>query len=265
VAITDTIFRQRARAAGLSVWELGELLGIHPHQLGGNGQRLEHLPCTVIIDLARRLDMHPADLVDGLDSVLANPRAASPAPPATLVECPTSVAPVTDHDPPDATSPEHDVGIVLVALAHASEPLTVDELATALDWTLQRITAALDHAQRHPNLASPVALRRTGPGTYTVTARLDRLTRAQRDHLGQAQLARHPLRREHAEMLLAVLALRSDPDDYLAHRADHLDAERDLKRHGLIHTEHGPHHPETHADVRYSLRYWNTPEDPQER
>jgi hypothetical protein len=40
---------------------------------------------------------------------------------------------------------------------------------------------------------SPVALRRTGPGLYTVTARLDCLTPAQRDHLGEAQLARRPL------------------------------------------------------------------------
>jgi hypothetical protein len=31
----------------------------------------------VVIDLARRLDIHPADLVDGLDLVLANTRVAT--------------------------------------------------------------------------------------------------------------------------------------------------------------------------------------------
>jgi hypothetical protein len=226
VAITDTIFRQRARAAGLSVWELGDLLGIHPHQLGGDGQRLDHLPCTVIIDLARRLDIHPADLVDGLDSVLANPRAAPPALSAT-VEWPPPMAVATEPEPPDATSPEHDAGVIQVALAHAGEPLSIDELATALGWTPRRVTAALDHAQRHPHLASPVALRRTGPGLYTVTARLDCLTPAQRDHLGEAQLARRPLSPEHAHMLLAVLALRGDAEDYLTYRGEHLNAERD--------------------------------------
>lgn len=267
MGVIDTVFRQRARASGLSVWELGDLLGIHPHQIGSTGQRLEHLPCAVIIDLARRLDMHPADLVDGLDSVLANTRGSTTQPVATEDTMATAAGPLphtvatANADDRSAPTPDDDAAVVLTALAHAIEPLTIDELATALGWSLRRVAASLDHVQRHPHIGGPVTLRRTAPGTYTVTARLDRLTPAQRHHLGEVHRARHPLNPELADTLLAVLALRCAPEDYLTHRLGHLDAERELKRDGLIHAEHGPHRPEAHADVLYSLRYWNTPQD----
>ena len=38
-------------------------------------------------------------------------------------------------------------------------------------------------------------------------------------------------------------------EDYPTYRGEHLNAERELKRAGLIHTVHGPHHPDAHADV----------------
>jgi hypothetical protein len=40
-------------------------------------QDLPELPIRVIIDLARRLDMHPVDLVADLEPVLANRRQAA--------------------------------------------------------------------------------------------------------------------------------------------------------------------------------------------
>jgi hypothetical protein len=246
MVMTDSVLRDRLLGSGLSLWELGDLLGIHPHQIG---HRLDHLPCAVVIDLARRLDMHPADLVEGLDSVLANTRGTSP-PAATEA----------GHDGPSPT-PAGDADVVLAALAHAIEALTVDELADALDWTLQRVATAIGYAQRHPHIGGAVALRRTEPSTYTVIARLDRLSADQQHNLGQAHLHRNPLTTEQADALLAVLALRCAPEDYLSQRQDHLDAERDLKRAGLIHAEHGPHRPEAHVDVLYSLRYWNTPDE----
>jgi hypothetical protein len=262
MVMTDSVFRNRLLGSGLSLWELGDLLGIHPHHVG---HRLDHLPCAVVIDLARRLDMHPADLVEGLDSVLANTRGAS-QPAVSMDTAATAAEPlppvVTEagHDAP-ATTPDGDADVVLAALAHAIEPLTTDELADALDWTLERVATAIGYAQRHPHLGGPVALRRTEPHTYTVTARLDRLSADQQHNLGQAHLYRNPLTTEQADALLAVLALRCAPDDYLSQRQDHLDAERDLKCADLIHAEHGPHRPEAHVDVLYSLRYWNTPDE----
>lgn len=72
-----------------------------------------------------------------------------------------------------------------------------------LGWETNQVDAALDHKRARPGPAAPVALRATGPGTYTVTARLDRLTPAQRQRLGQAQRYPHPLTAEQAHMLLS--------------------------------------------------------------
>jgi hypothetical protein len=69
---------------------------------------------------------------------------------------------------------------VLAALVHAGTPLPADRLAAALDWPADRVTDALRDAGQHPDLADPVALRRTADGEYTVTARPERLTASQR-------------------------------------------------------------------------------------
>lgn len=236
------MFSQQVRAAGLSLWELGDLLGIHPHYLHPTTERLDSLPAAVLVDLARRLDMHPCDLMPELDAVLANGRR-------------------TPHQPAGGQTQRDDTRLVLTALAYAVKPLTVDDLADALDWPLPRVAAALDHATTNPEPAGPVALRRTAPNTYTITARLDRLTAAQLHRLGQAQLYRHPLTAEQAHMLLAALAFNDDPDNYVEHRRAHPDAEDGLKRAGLVHAANGPHQPRVEADVRFSLRYFNSPAD----
>jgi hypothetical protein len=46
----------------------------------------------------------------------------------------------------------------LAALIHASTPLTVDQLATALGWPPDRVTSALHDAERRPDITDPVAL-----------------------------------------------------------------------------------------------------------
>ncbi|MEV5543041.1 helix-turn-helix domain-containing protein [Saccharopolyspora shandongensis] len=74
----------------------------------------------------------------------------------------------------------HDALTVLAALAHAGRPLTLDALATALGWPRERATAALDAIRHQPAIADPLALRATGPEMYTLTARPDRLSPAQR-------------------------------------------------------------------------------------
>lgn len=232
--MSDDLLQQRMHAAGLSLWELGDLLGIHPHHLHtyDTAGSLPNQPVLALIELADRLDLHPADLVPALQRVLTNrrhaPAAASPA----------------DLDT-DALS-------VLTALAATSEPLTVDELATALGWTLDRVTAALEHALDQPHLAGPVALRRTPSGRWTVTARRDILTAEQHQALTDAARNRDGLTVAEANALLAVHAIGNTPD-YASWRSEHLETEDHLKALGLLRSINGPHHAQLHPDIVYSL------------
>jgi hypothetical protein len=82
-----------------------------------------------------------------------------------------------------ANATVYDALTVLAALVHAGQPLTLDTLATALDWPRDRTTDALDTIQRQPAIADPLALQTINPETYTVTARPDRLSPAQRQAL----------------------------------------------------------------------------------
>ncbi|MET8340139.1 hypothetical protein ABZV22_41010, partial [Streptosporangium canum] len=72
---------------------------------------------------------------------------------------------------------------VLAALVYAARPLTVDDLATALDWPAQRAADALDSISRRPILSDPLTVERLGRGAYAITPRPDRLSSAQRDAL----------------------------------------------------------------------------------
>jgi hypothetical protein len=248
--VTESVFWERVRAAGLSLWELGDLLGIHPHHLNPHFEPSAGLPAVVLVELARRLDMHPGELVPALFSAGTT---AGPGRAATEMAGPVVTEAIESLDA-DAT-------LVLTALSYAVESLAVDDLAAALEWPLCRVAAALGHAAGHPRLAGPVALRRTGHDTYTVTARLDQLSGEQLRRLGQAQLYRHPLTPGQAHILLAAFALRGDPQGYREHRANHPDAERELTRAGLVRSEHSPDRPDISQDVWFSLRYFNTPRE----
>jgi hypothetical protein len=83
-----------------------------------------------------------------------------------------------------------DMLTVLAALVYVGAPRTVDQLATALDWPPDRVTDALHDAERHPDVTDPVALRRPALGAYTITARPERLTTAQREALSQSRTHR---------------------------------------------------------------------------
>jgi DNA-binding transcriptional ArsR family regulator len=76
-----------------------------------------------------------------------------------------------------------DMLTALAALIHASTPLTVDQLATALGWPPDRVTSALHDAERRPDITDPVVLQHAEFGAYTVIARPDRLTTTQRKAL----------------------------------------------------------------------------------
>jgi DNA-binding transcriptional regulator GbsR (MarR family) len=74
----------------------------------------------------------------------------------------------------------HDALTVLAALTYATQPLTVNELITSLDWPRKRVTDALNAIDRRPVIADPLALVSTGPDAYTITTRPDRLSPTQR-------------------------------------------------------------------------------------
>jgi hypothetical protein len=250
------LFRQRQQHSGLSLWELGDLLGIHPHHLHAadtNGALVDQ-PVRVLIDLAQRLDMHPADLVPGLEPLLHNGRHQET--PHKLPTADPADRPAGEPGDPDDGEPAAggDARTVLVALAAAATPLAVDELATVLGWTLDRTTAAIDHALARPELAGPHALRRVPPDTYTLGPRLDQLTDQQRANLTDLANDRAPLTLAEAHALLAAINLGNLPD-YETWRGDHLAVEQQLKDRGLIITTNGPHRVEVHPDVLLSLRY----------
>jgi hypothetical protein len=242
-------FLERLHTSALSKWELGDLLGIHPHLLPDyEPSSLGHLPARLIVEVAHHLDMHPVDLVSGLDTVLHNPRLH------------TRREPVDLDDAADL-----DALTVLNELATATAPLTTDQLADVLDWTLERVTTALSWATTTPELAGPFALRRVAASTYTVTPRLDLLTGANRRRLHDIARWNQPLDVDQANVLLAALVLHNNEYagqpglTYGEWREGHLDTERELRVSGLLYADHKPEAAKLHPEVLYSLRCQETP------
>ena len=242
-------FQQRLHASALSRWELGDLLGVHPHLLPDHGPgSLGHLPARLIVEVARHLDMHPADLVTGLDTVLHHPRLHTRPEPADL---------------DDAT--DLDTLTVLNALATATAPLTTDQLADVLDWPLERVTIALVRASTNPETAGPLALRHVAANTYTVTPRLDLLTSDARGRLHETARWNQPLNAEQANVLLAALVLHDNGyadqpgPTYGEWREGHLDTERELRVSGVLYADHKPQAPKINPEVLYSLRCQESP------
>jgi hypothetical protein len=236
--MTGPLLPERLRDAGMSTWELGDLLGIHPHLVSSShGQPLSARPVQALIEIARRLDLHPADLVPELEPLLSRRRQAP-------------------GDPGGAQDRQADALAVLTALATAQAPLSAGQLARALGWQLPRTTAAIAAAQDNPGLSGPLALRRVPPETWTVTPRLDILTQAQRRALRDTTGAA-TLDDDQARVLLAALAT-GQGDTWAGLRAQPgwpAGAEAALKQAGLIYGVSGPHHVHVSDDVKFSLRY----------
>ena len=193
----------------------------------------------VLIEIARRLDIHPADLVPELEPLLSHRRQA-------LSE---------DLGGRDRRA---DALTVLTALATARAPLSADQLARGLGWQLPRTAAAIAAAQDNPDLGGPLALRRIPPETWTVTPRLDILTQAQRRALRDTTGAA-VLDDDQARVLLAALAAgqKWQGGNYpgLRTRPGWAAAEAALKETGLIYSRSGPDEVHVGDDVRFSLRY----------
>ncbi len=237
--MTGLTLRERLRDAGLSAWELGDLLGIHPHLVRDPHPLLLDRPVQVLIEIARRLDIHPADLVPELEPLLTRRRQA----------------------PGDADGGQDrraDALTVLTVLATSRAPLSADQLARALGWQLPRAAAAIAGAQDNPDLGGPLALRRIPPETWTVTPRLDVLTQAQRRALRDLTGAT-VLDDGQARILLAALAVgqKWQGGNYPGLRAQPgwAAAEAALKQAGLIYSDSGPGEVHVSDDVRFSLRY----------
>lgn len=168
--------RRRQHHAGMTAWELADLLGVHEHDIS-----LDHLPnqpLHVVLELARRLDLHPSDLTPYAAEVYNHPRHFD-------AQFPTEPAPGTDTD----------AVALLNALAHASRPLTADFLAESLGWDLDRVSDAIERAWAYPHLAGPYALRRAAPAHFALTPRLDVLTDRQMNWVHPANHTepwRHP-------------------------------------------------------------------------
>ncbi|MEU6760533.1 hypothetical protein [Streptomyces sp. NPDC046685] len=147
---------RRQHTASLSHWELAELLGVHEHDISLDA--LPDQPLHVMLELARRLDLHPADLTPYAEEVYALPRYADV------------------QRPPEDADAGRDAAALLNALAHAGRPLAVEDLAESLHWDTDRATNALEHAWAHPGLGGPFALRRVPPAHFTLTPRTDVLS-----------------------------------------------------------------------------------------
>ncbi|MFI1824933.1 hypothetical protein ACH41E_00550 [Streptomyces sp. NPDC020412] len=80
---------------------------------------------------------------------------------------------------PVATAAGENALTVVAALAHAGVPLTVAQLATGLDWPVDRVLRALADAERHPDLTDPVVPRRVAPDAYALGVRASRLSATQ--------------------------------------------------------------------------------------
>ncbi|MFB0631305.1 hypothetical protein [Streptomyces sp. AB3(2024)] len=233
------VIKRRLLAAGMTGWQLADLLGVHEHQI--DLEELPDLPVRVLLELARRLDMHPADLMPGSEELFELPRQRQ----------------VIDRRPAGA---DHDALTVLTALGYADGPLTADALAAALSWTRHRLDAALDHARAHPDAGGVLLLRHVPPEAYTVTPRLDVLAPHQVDALtGQKRphaSVRGPIQPAEAEVLLRVWVDGGiDPHDAAQRQAlEDLDAAEMVIPGGII--------DRFHDNVLYSLRMLPEPSPP---
>ncbi|WP_443290536.1 hypothetical protein [Streptomyces sp. IBSNAI001] len=150
-----TEIRRRLHSAGMTSWELADLLGVHENDIRLDA--LPNQPLHVVLELARCLDLHPADLTPFAEEVYRLPRHHQVQQP---------------HDP----GAEADAAAVLNALAHAGRPITADYLAESLHWDTDRTIEALEHAWADPGLGVPYALRRVAPAHFALAPRLDVLT-----------------------------------------------------------------------------------------
>ncbi|MFF1873195.1 hypothetical protein [Kitasatospora herbaricolor] len=202
----------------MTVWQLADLLGVHEHQI--DLDELPDLPVRILHEIARRLDLHPADILRDTDDLYALPRTHRPAtkPPGKK---PAGLA--------------HDALRLVNALALADRPMLPEELAHALSWPVKRVDDAAAHAFEHPATGGAVALRGGPSGHLSVSPRLDLLAASQHTQLTAphdcddtdqpGRYQREPLTPTEAETLLTIWHTAD---------TDHTNPLQDHALHGLI-------------------------------
>ena len=256
----SAVIRDRLHATGMSSWELADLLGVHEHEI--DLEELPDQPLRVVYELARRLDIHPADLIHGTAELFARPSVRSrnmqAEPPAQFPDELLDRLGVQRPAPQPAGDGHDDALTVATALAHADRPLTADELGEVLHWDYDRTVETLDILRERPHSASPLMLRCMPPEHFTVTARLDVLPASAVNALvADHQLSderklrlrrqREPLTVEETAVLGAVIKQRQIKGDSakIALNA--------LVTAGLVHHDPATGKHTAEADVLYSL------------
>ncbi|MGW5677000.1 hypothetical protein ACWEV4_18305 [Streptomyces sp. NPDC003860] len=119
--------RRRQHNAGMSARELADLLGVHEADI-----TLDHLPdqpLHIVLELARRLDLHPADLTPYAADVYDRPRyfdaqlPPEPAPKPTPTPSPCSTrSPTPAARSPPTTSPSPSAGTSTASATPSNAP-----------------------------------------------------------------------------------------------------------------------------------------------
>ena len=214
--MTGPTLPERLHDAGLSAWELGDLLGIHPHLVGGLEPPLLDRPAQVLLEIARRLDAHPADLVPEFQPLLRRRRQA-PA------------------DPCGGQDQRADALTVLTALAtaRARSPPT----SSAAPWDVSCRAPRPPSPATTPTSAARWCCGGSRPKPGPVTPRLDILTETQRHALRDTTTAAVARDNDQARVLLAALAAgQSDTYAELRARPGWAAAETALKETGLMYS-----------------------------
>lgn len=230
---------ERMFASPISRFQLAGLLGVHIDDLAD--ANLARLPVHVLIDLAGQTDLHPADLVPDLEPLLALRR-----------------LPRADAEQPDPNT-RHDAHVILAALTVTRGPLSPGALAEALDWTLERLHAALDLIAAEPDLPAPLTLHRTPRGGYFLAARADLINQEQRERLNTtADLDAFDFPPRFITLLAAAIA-HGRTERYAAFKTEHLLAHNELTGlHLLLPVPGEPDQVDVHPDVIYSLTGYQT-------
>lgn len=225
---------ERISASPISRFQLAALLGVHIGDLADAA--LPRLPVNILIELSRHTDLHPADLVPELEPLLALRR-----------------LPAADAEPA-APDIRHDAHVILAALSIAPGPLSPGALADALEWTSERLHAALDLITAEPDLPAPLSLHRTPRGAYQLAVRMDLLDQQQRERLNTtADLDAYDFPPAFIALLTAAIAY-GRTKRYAAIKREHLLAHNELTSLQLLLPVPGePDQVDVHPDVIYSL------------
>jgi transcriptional regulator with XRE-family HTH domain len=220
------LIRERRAAAGLTVRQLADQLGVDARTLADLERSSGHDARAVTVGLLRRicqaLDLEPAEVID----------------------LPTTgpLEPADDRK-------------VEAALIEHGGVLTRDDLAAALSWTLARLERAL-LALEHRLKPTGLRLRQVGWNSYALGPNLGVLTGEERRRLHRTHSGRVGLTESVAFILLGVVTGYQSQDWLLRLPADDRRGIELLARQGLIEPSSRQRWVETWeptADVLYSL------------